>query len=158
MGRAGTQSRRRYAALAGRNGQIVTRYRRDGRGERRLGSARRRHVIPIKNVCPDDQLEAAYFDPGRLPFAKAQASREGATLRAAGTTPRPARSSTIPGGRLKGTYQAVAEQKFEVGFVRDDRAEAALQYGGSNTPLWRLHPRAILDACPHPLLPWKRIR
>ena len=40
------------------------------------------YTIVIKNIGPNGELEATYFNPNPLPFAKAQASREGATLRA----------------------------------------------------------------------------
>src|SRR5512134_2517357 len=82
--------------------------------------------IAINGVGPDGKLDATYFNPTRLPFAKAQVSQDGATFRVvlelqaggyAGSTydllyePAP--------NRLKGTfYQAVAKQKFDVYFVR----------------------------------------
>ncbi len=82
--------------------------------------------IAINAVGQDGKLDATYFNPTRLPFAKAQVSQDGATFRVvlelqaggyAGSTYdllyEPATN------RLKGTfYQAVAKQKFDVYFVR----------------------------------------
>jgi hypothetical protein len=82
--------------------------------------------IAIDGVGPDGKLDATYFNPTRLPFAKAQVSQDGATFRVvlelqaggyAGSTYdllyEPATN------RLRGTfYQAVAKQKFDVYFVR----------------------------------------
>jgi len=82
--------------------------------------------IVIDGVAPDGKLDAMYFNPTRLPFAKAQVSQDGGTFRVflelqaggyAGSTYdllyEPATN------RLKGTYyQAVARQKFDVFFVR----------------------------------------
>ncbi len=84
------------------------------------------YVIAIKSVGPNGQLEAMYFNPNPLPFAKAQGSLEGAKVRASfelraggydGSTYEltydPARD------RLAGIYyQAVAKQSFEVFFTR----------------------------------------
>jgi hypothetical protein len=84
------------------------------------------YTIAIKSIGPDGQLEAMYFNPNPLPFAKAQASRDGATLRAffelraggyGGSTYELAYDPASD--RLKGTYyQAVAKQKFDVSFAR----------------------------------------
>ena len=84
------------------------------------------YTIVVKSVGPSGQLEAMYFNPNQLPFAKAQASREGATLRVffelqaggyAGSTYELAYDPASD--RLKGTYyQAVVKQKFEVYFAR----------------------------------------
>ena len=84
------------------------------------------YVIVIREVAPDGALEAMYFNPNPLPFAKAQASREAGAirlaleLRAGGYN-----GSTYELGydpmtdRLTGTYyQAVAKQTFSVAFVR----------------------------------------
>jgi hypothetical protein len=82
--------------------------------------------IAINGVGPDGKLDATYFNPTRLPFAKAQVSQDGTTFRIvlelqaggyAGSTYdlvyEPATN------RLKGTfYQAVAKQKFDVYFER----------------------------------------
>jgi hypothetical protein len=40
------------------------------------------YMIVIKSIGPNGQLEAMYFNPNPLPFAKARALPEGATLRA----------------------------------------------------------------------------
>src|SRR5258705_9204662 len=40
------------------------------------------YTIAITNIGANGELEATYFNPSRLPFAKAQASREGATVHA----------------------------------------------------------------------------
>jgi hypothetical protein len=82
--------------------------------------------IVIRGVGADGKLDAMYFNPSQLPFARAQVSQDGATFRVvlelqaggyAGSTYdllyEPATD------RLKGTfYQAVAKQKFDVYFVR----------------------------------------
>jgi len=84
------------------------------------------YTIAIKSVGPNGELEAMYFNPNRLPFAKAQASLEGATLRVflelqaggyAGSTYELIYDPASD--RLKGIYyQAVVKQKFEVYFAR----------------------------------------
>ena len=84
------------------------------------------YTIAIRNVDPNGQLEAMYFNPNPLPFAKAQAVQEGAKLRAFfelraggydGSTYELAYDPASD--RLNGTYyQAVAKQKFDVTFVR----------------------------------------
>ncbi len=84
------------------------------------------YTIAIRNVGKDGQLEAMYFNPKQLPFAKAQASLDGQTLRAsfelqaggyAGSTYELAYDPATD--RLKGIYyQAVAKQRFEVYFAR----------------------------------------
>ena len=82
--------------------------------------------IEIAGVAPDGALAATYFNPNRLPFAKAQATLDGATLRAAfelraggydGSTYDLAYDPVSD--QLKGVYyQAVMKQKFDVHFVR----------------------------------------
>mgnify|MGYP001415119510 CR=1 FL=1 len=84
------------------------------------------YTIVIKSIGPGGKLEAMYFNPNPLPFAKAQASQEGATLRASFEL----RAGGYGGStyeltydpasdRLKGIYyQAVAKQKFDVYFAR----------------------------------------
>ena len=82
--------------------------------------------IEIARVASDGQIAATYFNPNRLPFAKALATMDGATLRAAfelqaggyaGSTYDLAYDPVSD--RLKGVYyQAVAKQKFDVYFVR----------------------------------------
>jgi len=84
------------------------------------------YTIAIKSIGPNGQIEAMYFNPNPLPFAKAQASRQGAALRAffelraggyAGSTYE--LTYDPASDRLRGTYyQAVAKQKFDVYFVR----------------------------------------
>jgi uncharacterized protein (DUF2147 family) len=84
------------------------------------------YTIAIKSIGPGGELEAMYFNPNPLPFAKAQASRDGTTLRAffelraggyGGSTYELAYDPASD--RLKGTYyQAVAKQKFDVSFAR----------------------------------------
>ena len=82
--------------------------------------------IEIVGVAWDGQIAATYFNPNRLPFAKALATMDGATLRAAfelqaggyaGSTYDLAYDPASD--RLKGIYyQAVVKQKFDVYFVR----------------------------------------
>ena len=82
--------------------------------------------IEIVGVASDGQIAATYFNPNRLPFAKALATMDGATLRAAfelqaggyaGSTYDLAYDPASD--RLKGIYyQAVVKQKFDVYFVR----------------------------------------
>ena len=84
------------------------------------------YTIAIANIGPNGEMEATYFNPGRLPFAKAQASREGATvraffeLRAGGYDGSTYELTHDPASdRLKGIYyQAVVKQRFDVYFVR----------------------------------------
>jgi hypothetical protein len=84
------------------------------------------YVIDIRGVDASGKLAAAYANPNPLPFARAEATRDGKTvhlffeLRAGGyngstyaLTYDPARDI------LRGVYyQAVAQQKFEVYFTR----------------------------------------
>jgi hypothetical protein len=84
------------------------------------------YAIAVKSVGPSGDLDAMYYNPNPLPFAKARALPEGATLRAffelraggyAGSTYELVYDPADD--RLKGIYyQAVAKQKFEVYFVR----------------------------------------
>jgi hypothetical protein len=84
------------------------------------------YTITIRNIAANGQLEATYANPNLLPFSKAQATQDGATLRAsfelqaggyAGSTYELAYDPVSD--RLKGIYyQAVAKQKFEIYFVR----------------------------------------
>ena len=84
------------------------------------------YLIVIKSVGPNGQLEAMYFNPNPLPFAKARALPEGAILRAffelqaggyAGSTYE--LTYDPASDQLKGIYyQAVAKQKFDIYFVR----------------------------------------
>jgi hypothetical protein len=84
------------------------------------------YTIVITSVGTNGQLEAMYFNPNQLPFAKAQASWEGPSLRVhfelqaggyAGSTYDLLYDPASD--RLRGTYyQAVVKQKFEVYFAR----------------------------------------
>jgi hypothetical protein len=84
------------------------------------------YTIAIKSVGPNGALDAMYFNPNQLPFAKAQATREGANVRVflelqAGGYGGSTYDLTYDPAtdRLKGIYyQAVAKQKFEVFFTR----------------------------------------
>jgi len=84
------------------------------------------YTISIKGVDAEGRLEAAYANPNPLPFSRAEARRDGSTLkvflelRAGGyngstyTLAYDAANDT-----LKGVYfQAVAQQQFNVTFVR----------------------------------------
>jgi hypothetical protein len=84
------------------------------------------YVIVIKNVGQGGQLDAMYFNPNPLPFAKALVSREGGLLRVSlelraggydGSTYELTYDPTS--GRLNGVYyQAVIRKKFDVTFTR----------------------------------------
>ena len=84
------------------------------------------YTIAVNGVAPDGRVDALYFNPAQLPFARAQASRDGATLRvfleltAGGYAGSTYELTYDPASdRLKGTYyQAVAKQKFDVYFAR----------------------------------------
>ncbi len=84
------------------------------------------YTIVIKNIARDGRLEAMYFNPNPLPFARALASQEGSALRvsfelqAGGYAGSTYELTYDPAGdRLKGVYyQAVAKQKFDIYFVR----------------------------------------
>jgi len=84
------------------------------------------YVIDIKGVGADGKLDAAYANPGPLPFAKAEATREGKLiklsfeLRAGGYNGSTYTLSYNPAkDTLEGVYyQAVAQQKFDVHFAR----------------------------------------
>jgi len=84
------------------------------------------YVIVIRDVAPEGALEAMYFNPNPLPFAKAQASlvagaiRLAFELRAGGYNGSTYLFTDAPTtDRLTGTYyQAVAKQTFTVTFAR----------------------------------------
>ena len=84
------------------------------------------YVIAIKSVGNGGELQAMYFNPTPLPFAQAQAGREGGVvrvqfeLRAGGYNGSTYKLRYDPASdRLVGIYyQAVAQQSFEVQFVR----------------------------------------
>ena len=82
--------------------------------------------IVIGSVGADGRIEATYYNPNPLPFAKAQAAMDGAQLRASFEL----RAGGYDGStyelkfdpandRLIGVYyQAVVKQKFDIYFVR----------------------------------------
>ncbi|MFO1325418.1 MAG: hypothetical protein U1F15_15330 [Burkholderiales bacterium] len=84
------------------------------------------YMIAIRDVAPSGQIDALYFNPTRLPFAKAQATRDGAKVRLffelqAGHYNGSTYDLTYDAAKnqLVGTYyQAVAKQKFSVFFER----------------------------------------
>ena len=84
------------------------------------------YVITIKSVDAAGKLDAAYANPNPLPFAKAEATRDGKTielffeLRAGGYNGSTYRLTYDPlNDTLKGDYfQAVVQQKFDVYFAR----------------------------------------
>jgi hypothetical protein len=84
------------------------------------------YVISIKSVDAAGKLDAAYANPSPLPFARAEASRDGKTiklffeLRAGGYNGSTYTLTYDPlNDVLKGVYfQAVAQQKFDVHFTR----------------------------------------
>lgn len=84
------------------------------------------YTIAIRSVAADGQLEAMYFNPNGLPFSRAQASKDGQAihvsleLRVGGYNGSTYELTYDPASdRLKGSYyQAVAQQRFEIYFVR----------------------------------------
>ena len=88
------------------------------------------YQISVRNAQPDGKLDALYANPyarpNALPFARAEATRDGATitahfeLRAGGYNGSTYTLTYDPADDLlKGVYyQAVAQQKYEVYFVR----------------------------------------
>jgi len=84
------------------------------------------YVIEIRGVDSAGKLDASYANPRPLPFARAEAARDGATisvyveLRAGGYDgSNYALVYDATNDRLAGVYtQAVAKQKFDVYFVR----------------------------------------
>lgn len=84
------------------------------------------YVISIRSVGAEGKLDAAYANPKPLPFARAEASRDGKTLRlffelrAGGYNGSTYTLTYDPANDLlKGVYyQAVVQQKFDVYFVR----------------------------------------
>jgi hypothetical protein len=83
-------------------------------------------VITIKSVDAGGKLDAAYANPNPLPFSRAEAVRDGKTirlffeLRAGGYNGSTYTLSYDPeNDLLKGVYyQAVVQQKFDVHFTR----------------------------------------
>jgi len=86
------------------------------------------YVITIKSVNAAGELDAAYANPNPLPFARAEATRDGETiklffeLRAGGYNGSTYELTYDPlNDTLKGDYfQAVVQQKFDVYFARAD--------------------------------------
>jgi uncharacterized protein (DUF2147 family) len=84
------------------------------------------YVINIKRVDAGGKLDAAYANPNPLPFSRAEATRDGNTiklffeLRAGGYNGSTYTLTYDPASdTLKGVYfQAVAQQKFEIYFMR----------------------------------------
>ena len=84
------------------------------------------YVINIKRVDASGKLDAAYANPNPLPFATAEAARDGKTIklffeiRAGGYNGSTYTLAYDPvADVLKGVYyQAVAQQKFDVYFTR----------------------------------------
>ncbi|MEO8507384.1 MAG: hypothetical protein ABI593_07120 [Betaproteobacteria bacterium] len=84
------------------------------------------YTIAIKSVSADGKLDAVYANPKPLPFAKAEATRDGKTikvfleLRAGGYNGSTYSLNYDPvSDVLKGVYyQAVAQQQFAVVFAR----------------------------------------
>ncbi|MDM0022445.1 hypothetical protein [Variovorax saccharolyticus] len=92
------------------------------------------YIILIREVGKTGELTASYFNPNPLPFAKAQATQGGGTVRAAfelqaggyGGSTYTLRYDPAS-DRLVGEYfQAVAKQTFEVAFSRQ-RTEGKLR-------------------------------
>lgn len=85
------------------------------------------YVITIRDIASDGKLNASYNNPTPLPFARAEASRDGEAiklffeLRAGGYDGSTYTLTYDPKfDVLKGTYyQAVAKQKFGVYFARE---------------------------------------
>lgn len=84
------------------------------------------YTIAIKGISANGHIEAMYYNPNPLPFAKAQASRVGESLhanfelRAGGYAGSSYELNYDPvSDQLKGTYyQAVARQQYDIYFVR----------------------------------------
>ena len=84
------------------------------------------YVITIKSVDAGGKLDAAYANPNPLPFSRAEATRDGKTiklffeLRAGGYNGSTYTLTYDPASDvLKGVYyQAVAQQKFDIYFTR----------------------------------------
>jgi len=84
------------------------------------------YVIDIRRVDASGKLDASYANPNPLPFARAEATRDGKTirlffeLRAGGYNGSTYTLTYDPvSDTLKGVYfQAVAQQKFDIYFTR----------------------------------------
>ena len=84
------------------------------------------YVIQIKSIASDGQLDAMYFNPNPLPFAKAQATQDGRTIRESFELQAGGYSGSTyeltydaASDQLRGIYyQAMMKQKFDVAFAR----------------------------------------
>lgn len=84
------------------------------------------YVINIKGVDASGKLDASYANPNPLPFSRAEATRDGNTiklffeLRAGGYNGSTYTLTYDPASdTLKGVYfQAIAQQKFDIYFMR----------------------------------------
>jgi hypothetical protein len=84
------------------------------------------YLINIKSVDASGKLDAAYANPNPLPFSRAEATRDGNTiklffeLRAGGYNGSTYTLTYDPASdTLKGVYfQAIAQQKFDIYFMR----------------------------------------
>jgi len=84
------------------------------------------YVIDIKGVDASGKLDASYANPNPLPFSRAEATRDGNTiklffeLRAGGYNGSTYTLTYDPASdTLKGVYfQAIAQQKFDIYFMR----------------------------------------
>ena len=84
------------------------------------------YIINIKSVDASGKLDAAYANPNPLPFSRAEATRDGNTiklffeLRAGGYNGSTDTLTDDPASdTLKGVYfQAIAQQKFDIYFMR----------------------------------------
>jgi len=90
------------------------------------GDAAYQYIARAAELAQSGQIDAIYYNPTKLPFAKAQATRDGATVRLffelqAGHYNGSTYDLTYDAAKnqLVGTYyQAVAKQSFEVQFAR----------------------------------------
>lgn len=84
------------------------------------------YVINIKGIDASGKLDASYANPNPLPFSRAEATRDGNTiklffeLRAGGYNGSTYTLTYDPASdTLKGVYfQAIAQQKFDIYFMR----------------------------------------
>jgi hypothetical protein len=83
------------------------------------------HIV-VREVGPDGALQATYFNPNPLPFARAQARREGGAVHAQFVLEAGGYGGSTyelrldaDGSRLVGSFdQRVAQQRFAVQFLR----------------------------------------
>ena len=84
------------------------------------------YILEIRSAAPDGKLEAAYFNPKSIHVAKAEASRDGASVKVfieLRDVNYPGSTYTLAydpaGDQLKGDYfQAALKQTFDVFFTR----------------------------------------